>query len=92
MLLILAEHTVIIESATLSNIILLILEILQRAALILGVIYALDIAHNGKIDLYHPKIKRLKKGVIYRFFMKIADKLEGPLEARKRAWDFRARP
>jgi len=91
MLLILAEHTVIIESATLSNIILLILEILQRAALIMGLIYLIDLTHNGKIDLYLPNIKRLKKGFIYRFFMKIADKLESGLEARKRAWEFRAR-
>jgi len=71
--------------------IFLILEILHRAALILGVIYALDIAHNGKIDLYHPKIKRLKKGVIYRLVMKLADKLESDLEARKRSWISRAR-
>ena len=73
-----------------SDIILLILEILHRAALILGVIYALDLAHNGKIDLYHPKIRRLKKGFIYRFFIKIADKLESSRDQRKRAWRFRA--
>jgi len=36
----------------------------------MGLIYLLDVAHNGKIDLYHPKIRRLKKGIIYRFFMK----------------------
>lgn len=48
----------------LSDIILLTLEILHRAALVLGEIYALDYAYNGKIDLYHPKIKRLKKGII----------------------------
>jgi len=74
----------------LSDIILLILEILHRAALILGVIYALDIAHNGKIDLYYPKIKRLKKGFLYRLVMKVADKLESTRAQRVRAWRFRA--
>ena len=73
------------------SIILLILEILHRAALILGVIYALDIAHNGEIDLYHPKIRRLKKGFIYRLVMKIADKLESRRDQIQRAWEYRVR-
>lgn len=70
--------------------IILTLEILHRAAFILGVLYALDYAHNDKINLYQPKIKRLKKGVVYRLVMKLADKLESSLEARRRAWDYRA--
>ena len=72
--------------------IFLILEILQRAAVILGVIYILDYAHNGKIDLYMPKMKQLnKKGFMYRFMMKLANKLESARAQRRRAWDFRAR-
>ena len=73
------------------SIILLILETLHRAALIMGVIYALDYAHNGKIDLYHPKVRCLKKGFIYRFVMKIADKLESTRAQWRRAWEFRVR-
>lgn len=73
-------------------IIILILEILQRAALITGILYALDIAHDGEIDLHLPKVKHLRKsGFIYRFMMKLADKLESALAQRRRAWSFRAR-
>ena len=73
------------------SIIFLVLEILHRAALILGVILILDIAHNGKISIAHKKLKLKKNSMIYKLFMKIADKLESGLEARKRAWEFRAR-
>lgn len=74
-----------------SDVILLILEILHRAALILGVIYAFDYAHNGKIDLPHKVGKWKTRDPISKLLMKIADKLESAHEARKRAWEFRVR-
>ena len=73
------------------NIILLIIEILYRAALIIGIIYALDLAHNGKIDLPHKRAKWKMRDPISRLLMKIAEKLESALAQRKRAWEFRAR-
>ncbi|MCW3976948.1 MAG: hypothetical protein NWE77_03335 [Candidatus Bathyarchaeota archaeon] len=51
---------------------------------------AVDYARNGKIDLYHGKIKRLKKGCVYRLVMKLTGKLESSLEAQRRARDHRA--
>lgn len=79
------------------NILFFILEILHRAALILGVMLIVDIAHNGEIDLpikcliVRKRVFPKKNSPVSKLVMKVANKLESAYVQRKRAWNYRAR-